>query len=190
MKKTIIVVLMLCTFITYAQKNNGTIYIEHPAIDAVQEFVKASVAGDRTKLASYLTDDFKAYNGTSNKLKDKGRDKEAFLDNQMVYHDQLDYYAIETSPDSYPDAIEFKKDNPNGDVSVQTWDILKGVKKDTGVKIDAAAHRLYMLTKNNKIKMIISYGNEGVIDEIQLSFSDRSNGTIYNHHDNIMQYEE
>lgn len=185
MKRIARVVMMLCTFINYAQKKNGTVYIEHPAIDVVEDFVKASVAGDRAKMASYLTDDFKAYNGTSNASNDKGRDKNAFLNNQMVYHDQLDYYAIENYPGSYPDAIEYTKDNPNGEVWVQTWNVLKGVQKDTGVKIDAAAHRLYTLTKDNKIKTIINYGNEGVIMEIQSSFADRTNGTIYNHHENI-----
>lgn len=185
MKKTLIIAIMLYTFINYAQKKNGTVYIEHPAIDVVQEFVEASVAGDKTQMASYLTDDFKAYNGTSENSNDKGRDKEAFINNQMVYFNQLDYYARETFPGSYPDAIEYKKDNPNDDVWVQTWDLLKGVQKDTGVKIDAASHRLYTLTKDNKIKTIIDYGNEGVILEIQASFADRTNGTIYNHHDNI-----
>src|SRR5690606_11451098 len=109
----------------------------------------------------------------------------AFLKNQMIYHDRLDYYSIEPFPGSYPDAIEYKKDNPNGEVWVQTWDLLKGVDKETGVKIDAASHRLYTLTKDNKIKNIILYNNGRVIDEIMASFSDRKNGTIYNHHENI-----
>ncbi|TYC08490.1 nuclear transport factor 2 family protein [Bizionia gelidisalsuginis] len=185
MKKVVIVVMMLCTFISYAQKKNGTVYIEHPAIDVVHEFVKASLAGDKSKMASYLTDDFKAYNGTSNATNDMGRGKEAFIKNQMVYFNQLDYYAIEAYPGAYPDAIEYNKDNPNKEVWVQTWDVLKGVQKNTGVKIDAAAHRLYKLTKDHKINMIIGYGNDAVLLEIQSSFADRTNGTIYNHHDNI-----
>ncbi len=185
MKTTILTAMLLIAFIATAQKKNGTVYIEHPAIDVVNDFTKASAAGDRAKMASYLTDDFKAYNGTSDNDNDKGMDKEAFLDNQMLYHDNLDYYAIETFPGSYPDAIEYKKDNPDGDVWVQTWDLIKGVHKTTGVKIDAASHRLYTLTKNNKISRLITYKNDGVIDEIRSSFSDRKNGTIYNHHDFI-----
>lgn len=184
-KTTILSVMMLLNSITYSQKKNGTVYDEHPAINVVQEFTKAAVAGDKTKMGSYLTDDFNAYNGTSDRADNKGLDKTAFLNNQMIYHDQLDYYSIEPFPNSYPDAIEYKRDNPNGEVWVQTWDLIKGVHKTTGVKIDAAAHRLYTLTKNNKIKNIIIYNNEGVIDEIRSSFSDRKNGTIYNHHDNI-----
>lgn len=185
MKTTFLSVMMLIAFISNAQKKNGTVYIEHPAIDAVQNFVNASVAGDKSKMASYLTDDFRGYNGTSTDLSDKGMDKEAFLNNQMVYHDQLDYYSVEAFPGSYPDAIEYKKDNPEGEVWVQTWNMVKGVHKTTGVKIDAAAHRLYTLTKDNKIKTIITYGNREVIDEIRASFADRTNGTIYNHHENI-----
>jgi len=185
MKTTFLSIMMLIAFISNAQKKNGSVYIEHPTIDVVQNFENASVAGDKSKMASYLTDDFRGYNGTSSDLSDKGMDKEAFLDNQMVYHDQLDYYSIEAFPGSYPDAIEYNKDNPDGEVWVQTWNMVKGVHKTTGVKIDAAAHRLYTLTKDNKIKTIISYGNREVIDDIRSSFADRTNGIIYNHHENI-----
>ena len=185
MKTTFLSIMMLIAFISNAQKKNGSVYIEHPAIDVVQNFESASVAGDKSKMTSYLTDDFRGYNGTSSDLSDKGMDKEAFLNNQMVYHDQLDYYSIEAFPGSYPDAIEYNKDNPDGEVWVQTWNMVKGVHKTTGVKIDAAAHRLYTLTKDNKIKTIISYGNREVIDEIRSSFADRTNGIIYNHHENI-----
>ncbi len=57
--------------------------------------------------------------------------------------------------------------------------------KTTGVKIDAAAQRIYYLTKDNKIKRIINYSNGKVIDEIYASFANRTNGKIYNHHENI-----
>ncbi|PHR14994.1 MAG: hypothetical protein COA40_02230 [Aequorivita sp.] len=185
MKTKILSVMMLIAFISTAQKKNGTVYIEHPAIDVVQQFVDAAVVGDKSKMATYLTDDFRAFNGSTDNMSDKGMDKEEFLNNQMVYFNQLDYYSVTPFPGSYPDAIEYKKDNPNGDVWVQTWDLLKGVHKNTGVKIDAASHRLYTLTKNNKIKNIIFYNNGSVIDEIRASFTDRKNGTIYNHHDYI-----
>lgn len=185
MKTTILSVMMLIAFIATAQKKNGTVYDEHPAINAVDEFTKAAVAGDKAKMGSYLTDDFRSYYGTSTNPNDKGSDKAEFLNTQMVYHDQLDYYSVTPFPGSYADAIEYKRDNPNGEVWVQTWELVKGVHKNTGVKIDAAAHRLYTLTKDNKIKNVIIYDNEGVIDEIRASFSDRKNGTIYNHHENI-----
>ncbi|MEO5889469.1 MAG: nuclear transport factor 2 family protein, partial [Ferruginibacter sp.] len=57
--------------------------------------------------------------------------------------------------------------------------------KATGVKLDAAAHRLYKLSKDNKINTIFNYTNSAVLDEIGASFSNRTNGKIYNHHENI-----
>ncbi|NMD28496.1 MAG: nuclear transport factor 2 family protein, partial [Bacteroidetes bacterium] len=51
----------------FAQKKiNGNIYITHPAITVVEEFGKAFEAGDSAKMASYLTADFKFFDGTSN----------------------------------------------------------------------------------------------------------------------------
>lgn len=185
-RNTLLTVALLSLSTLYGQKKtNGYVYIEHPAIQVVDAFVKASVAGDTTKMASYLTQDFKGYWGTSNMPEDPGMDKAAFVRNQMQYFNRLDYFSVTPFPGSYPDAIEYKKDNKDGEVWVQTWTQLKGVDKDTGVKIDAAAHRLYTLTKANTIKTIITYSNESVINEIRASFADRTNGTIYNHHDNI-----
>ncbi len=185
-KNTVFVFAFLCITAVFGQKKtNGKVYMEHPAINVVEDFVKASVAGDTTKMARYMTANFKGYNGTSNIQDDKGMDKAEFFRNVMLYHNQLDYYSITPFPGSYPDAIEYKKDNKDGNVWVQTWPEIKGVHRTTGVKINAAAHRLYTLTKDNKIKMIITYSNGSVIDEIRSSFADRTNGNIYNHHENI-----
>ncbi|MDX1363280.1 MAG: nuclear transport factor 2 family protein [Arenibacter latericius] len=185
-KITLLALALLSITIAFGQKKtNGNVYIEHPAIDVVDEFVKASVAGDSLKMASYITEDFKAYWGTTNVPDTKGLDKAAFIRNQLLYFNALDYYSVTPFPGSYPDAIEYKKDNKDEEVWVQTWVELNGVHKRTGVKIDASAHRLYKLTKDNKINTIINYANGTVLDEIRASFVDRKNGTIYNHHDNI-----
>ena len=42
-----------------------------------------------------------------------------------------------------------------------------------------------ILTKDNKISRIITYSNGRVLDEIGSSLTNRTNGTIFNHHDNI-----
>lgn len=188
MKKVILVFAFAFTgtFLLFAQKKeNGTVYIEHPAIKVVDEFVKATIAGDSAKISSFLTDSFKAYNGTGNIYKDSGMNKLAFVKNTLRYNRELDYFTVETMPGSYPDAVEYKKDNKEGNITVQTWDLLRGVHKLTGVKLDAAAHRLYEITKDGKIKNIINYSNGRVIDEIGASFGNRTNGKIYNHHANI-----
>lgn len=187
MKKALLIFAStLCVFTTFAQKKtNGTVYIEHPAIKAVADFEAATVSGDSAKIASFLTDGFKSYSGTSSSYTDTGSSKKAFINLALRYSRELDYFALDTYPGSYPDAIEYVKDNKDQEVWVQTWSQLKGVHKETGVKIDAAAHRLYRLTKDNKIKSIINYSNGSLIDEIGNSYGNRTNGIIYNHHDFI-----
>lgn len=185
MKKIILVIALMTSFITIAQKKNGTVYIEHPAIDVVNSFTQAFVEGDTVKLASLLTDDFKNYNGVSTNPSDKGTDKARYVKNSYRWFDELDYFSISDYPGAYPDAIEYKEDNKDGEIWVQTWDLLKGVHKETGVKFTSPIHRLIVVTKDNKIKTIINYNNDGIFTELQQSFSDRTNGTIYNHHENI-----
>ncbi len=185
MKKTLIMLAMLTAVVTFAQKKNGTVYSEHPTIDVVNTFTEAVVSGDTTKIASLLTDDFKSYNGLSTNPALKGDDKRKFLKNIIRWSNELDYFSITDFPGAYPDAIEYKKDNKNDEVWVQTWELLKGVHQVTGVKFSSPVHRLFLLTKEHKIKSIIGYFNEEIFVEMRQSFSDRSNGTIYNHHDNI-----
>lgn len=184
-KTTILSAMMLITFIATAQKKNGTIYIDHPAITTVEAMTQAFVKGDTQKVASYLADDFKAYNGTSINPNDKGQDKESFSNSAKGWNDALDYFSISRSPGAYPDALEYKDDNQKDVMWVQTWEDMKGVHKKTGVKINQPMHRLFIVNKNNKIQTIITYSNANIGSEIRQSFSDRKNGTIYNHHENI-----
>lgn len=186
MKKLFLTAFLLTTFISFAQKkDNGTIYIDHPAIRVVENMTKAFVAGDIQKVASYLSDDFKSYNGVSGKTNDKGEDKAAFLKMAKAWHDQLDYYSITPWGEAYPDALEYKKDNARDVVWVLTWDKLKGVHKATGVKVEMPLHRSFVVNSNNKITRMIDYMDSNVITEIRQSLNDRTNGTIYNHHEYI-----
>ncbi|WP_369753557.1 nuclear transport factor 2 family protein [Flavobacterium sp. WC2409] len=186
MKKSILIVLLMITCITYAQKkSNGTIYVEHPAINTVEDMVQAFVKGDTDKVASYLAEDFKSYNGTSIDKTDKGEDKASFLKEMKFWKDNIDYFSIKRSAGAYPDALEYKDANNKDVVWVQTWEDLKGVHNKSGVKIDMPIHRLFIVDKNNKIKTIINYMNSSIPDEIGDSSTDRQNGMIYNHHEYI-----
>ncbi|MFD1614786.1 nuclear transport factor 2 family protein [Gelatiniphilus marinus] len=185
MKKIILMLVLMGSTIAFAQKKNGTVYIEHPAIDVVETYTKAFVSGDTTKIASLLTNDFKAYNGLSTNPNAKGTEKAAFIKGAYRWFNELDYFSIADFPGAYPDAIQYKKDNKDDVVWVQTWDMLKGVHKTTGVKFSSPMHRLFVVNKDNKIQTIINYFNQSIFTEFRQSFSDRTNGTIYNHHDNI-----
>lgn len=186
MKNCIVTVLLIATCITYAQKKaNGTIYVEHPAITTVEAMTQAFVSGNTDKVASYLADDFKYYSGTSINKDDKGMDKTAYLKTVKTWKDNIDYPSIKRSKGAYPDALEYKDADQKDLVWVQTWEDIKGVQKETGVKIDRPIHRLFTVNKDNKIKMMINYSTSTVNDEINESFTERTNGQIYNHHENI-----
>jgi hypothetical protein len=186
MKRISTIVLFLLCGMTYAQKKtNGTVYLEHPAIATVEAMIKAFVSGDTDKVGSYLADDFKVFNGVSINPNDKGRDKKQFLEGMKWWKDEIAYLSITTSESAYPDAIEYKKDNKDDEVWVQTWEDLKGMHKKSGVKLNMPVHRLFLVNKDNKIKTMLNYMNQSVFDELSDSNVDRANGTIYNHHEYI-----
>ena len=181
MKKSVIILLILVTGIMYSQKKkNGTIFIEHPAIDMVEAMQQADIAGDSTKVANYLADDFKSYSGTSINKDDKGDNKEDFLNWTVNRKKWVSYMSLTRHGEAYPDAIEYK----DGKIWVQTWNYLKGVHSETGVKIEMPVHNLYRLNDDNKIDMVINY-NYPIGKDIRAGFNPRTNGTIYNQHENI-----
>ena len=186
MKKIILFALMVFTISTYSQKKkNGTLYIDHPAINTVESMTKAFVEGDVDKVASYLADDFKYYNGLSSNKDDKGGTKENYLEGVKWWNEHYSYLSITRSEGAYPDALEYK-DGDNDDVIwVQTWEHMKAVHNETGVKIDIPMHRLFSVNKENKITTEIRYFDSNVFSEINSSYVERENGTIYNHHEYI-----
>lgn len=148
MKKSLVLFILVCSGIltVSAQKNgNGSIYIEHPAIRVTAEFEKAIVSGDSAKIASFLTDSLKSYNGTTADLSLPFMDKKAFLGNVLRYSRELDYFAVEPVPGSYPDALEYTKDNKNGDIVVQNWLIIKGVQYRSGYACEQLQFRQYAI---------------------------------------------
>jgi ketosteroid isomerase-like protein len=186
MKKITLILMMIVTFITYAQKKaNGTIYSDHPAITTVESMMQAFVNGDEKKVAGYLADDFRQFYGSSTNKDAKGGDKQSFLNDVKFWKDNFDYLSITRSQGAYPDALEYK-DGTNDDVVwVQTWEHVKGVHKKTGVKLDMPFHRLFVVDKNNKIKTMMNYYDSRIYQEIGNSNNERKNGTIYNNHEYI-----
>ena len=183
MKKHVIIAMMLFTCIMFSQtKKNGTVYNEHPAITAVEAMMQAYFAGDEEKVASYLADDFKSYQGTSTSKDAKGRDKKWFVGSVKWVKENLLYSTYKRTSGAYPDAIKYKGDTG---LWVQTWDHLKAIDAKTGVRMDMPIHRLYQMTDDNKIKVMITYDNDLAWAERRRSFAPRTNGTIYNNHDNI-----
>ncbi len=182
MKKSAIILMMVFTIITYSQKKkNGTVYKDHPAIVVVEAMQQAVMAGDADKVATYLADDFKSFDGNNTNPNDEGRNKEQYLKRVASFNKYVLYPSLKRHGEAYPDAIEYKGEEG---LWVQTWDYFRGVHKETGVKLDGPEHTLFRMNSDNKIVSRIHYSST-TNGEIGRSFSESRNGTIYNNHKNI-----
>lgn len=173
---------MLFTVFMYSQtKKNGKIYSEHPAIDVVEAMQQAFIKGDTTALKGYLHDDFKAFNGMNDNPDSEGTSKESLLKQSIFWVNNGSYLSIERTEGAYPDALEYDKSG----VWVQTWDYLKGVHNETGVKLNMQIHRLFRVDEDNKILSMITYDDGTVFNRLRQGFAERTNGTLYNQHEYI-----
>ncbi|MGK0254281.1 MAG: hypothetical protein ACI9OE_001780 [Mariniflexile sp.] len=183
MKKHAIIIMMLFTCIMYSQKKkNGTIYKDHPAINMVEAMQQAFIKGDTTTVSSYLADNFRAVNGMNDNPDNEGATKQNFLNQSIGWNKNFAYLSISRQGTAYPDALEYEGDDG---LWVQTWDYIRGVHDKSGMKIDMPVHRLYVVNKDNKIARVITYDDGWAWKELRESRDTRTNGTLYNQHENI-----
>lgn len=183
MKNYIIMFMMTFSVVMFAQKTekNGTIYKEHPAIVVVEAMQQAFIKGDTVALASYLADDFRRFNGFNMNPDNEGGTKQNIINQSKWWSKNFAYLSMDRNGGAYPDALEYK----DGGLWVQTWDLLRGVHEETGTKIDMPVHTLYFMDDNNKIKTMIQYDDGWVWKELRDRRNTRTNGTLYDQHDNI-----
>lgn len=123
--------LVSATIATYsqAQEENGTIYIKHPNIDAVNSSMKAYVSNDMSALGNFFADTAKIwYSGMDKPMPAKDALKEFATD--------FDFYNnIKVDQVGYPDYLHYKDKDQK---FVQSWWLWSGTSKKTGqvVKID------------------------------------------------------
>ena len=88
MKKILILFTILTTSVVLSQKEaNGKIYIEHPAIEIVDQFTKAYVAGDLEKIKELVADLAQALqNGRTTPGPIQSNEGWPFLDKKMIQH--------------------------------------------------------------------------------------------------------
>ncbi len=178
---SIFLALFFCLTVSAQKKKNGTIYMEHPAIETVNAMFKAFVQGDAATVSSFLADDFKSYNGTNGDPDVEGGTREEFLEQMTWMKENISYLTITPSKGAYPDALEY---NDSG-IWVQTWDHMRGVHNKTGVKIDMPMHRLIVVNDDNKVKTVINYFDMRIPQEIGRSYTDLENGKLYKNHEHI-----
>lgn len=180
-------IFLLISFIGFSQKKeNGKIYNEHPAIKVVDAFTKASMEGDTSAMGKLMTADFRSKNPVVTKPHDKGNNKAGYLRGARYNFENFEYRSMKPIKGSNPIAIEYAND-PNKDnaVIVESWDLSKGIHKETGVKVETNLHRSFTINKDNKIVEILNYGNPMVGNNITAAYSERKNGIVYSEHKNI-----
>ena len=183
--KLTLLTLALCTGLFAQKKKNGTIYIEHPAIDVVNQMYEAVNTKDSLKLASLIADDFKGYSGDEMNKDAEAATKEEFLQNVSAWQTYNRYFTINQSDNGYPDAVEYKDETFSSVTWVYAWEKMTGVGGTTGVKFSQPRHVQYGVTDKNQIVFARIYQNQRPFTESWRSQRELKDGQIYSHHPNI-----
>ena len=176
MKKHIIYLFVLCFSLSFSQKkNNGKLYIEHPAMDVVEQFNKAFVSGDLETMKSLVSDDFRWYTlsmrepGTLQQLLNRSN----YLSKNVVNFDIKHYGG------AYPDALEYKKDDV---LEVMTYTWMSGYDRNTGVELDMPRYVNFRINDNGKISRMNVMDDQALWTKAYQAWDTRANGVIYKDH--------
>lgn len=176
MKKHIIYLFVLCFSFSFSQKkNNGKLYIEHPAMDVVDQFNKAFVSGDLETMKLLVSDDFRWYTlsmrepGTLQQLLNRSN----YLSKNVVNFDIKHYGG------AYPDALEYKKDDV---LEVMTYTWMSGYDRNTGVELDMPRYVNFRINDDGKISRMNVMDDQALWTKAYQAWDTRANGVIYKDH--------
>jgi hypothetical protein len=159
--------------IVNAQKENGTVYIEHEAIAKTKAFWAAFVKGDKEAFLSFFADSVKE--GTNGIINSRAK---KYFGGYIDWWSGFDQLTVKDDTPAFPDAINYKK----GGLWVQDWLRITGIHKKTGINIDWPIHNLYRFNKEGKIDLIQQYFDNKVFDEIDKSQKTIESGVVYKYH--------
>lgn len=178
-KNLVLAVLILFGITSFAQKENGTVFIEHPLIEKTQELWKAFASGDKDSYAAMLADSMVAiYNGNT----ENPQKKDANVNRMGRWAEEFENLAVVTDAPAFADAIEYK----TGGSWVQDWMLVKGTHKETGINLNLKEHHLYRFNEDGKITAIFYYFNNDVLEEIGNSLRTKENGKVFINHPYIV----
>lgn len=177
MKKVLLIFTIIYSINTFAQKTaNGKIYIEHPAIEIVNQFNEAYVSGDLEKLKELVTDDFQVR--TLNER--ESNNINWILGTSNYLSKNITNFEIKHYGGSYPDVLEYKQD---GVVDVKTYEYLTGYDKNTGVDIDMPRYATYRMSeKGDKINGLWINDDQTLWQKNWDAYGTSKNGVIYKDH--------
>ena len=177
MKKLLLVFTMLFSVAVFSQKeSNGKLYIEHPAIEIVNQFNEAYTSGDLDKLKELVTENFQVRT-----LKDrKSNDINWILGTSNYLSKNIVDLEIKHYGGSYPDVLEYKQD---GIVDVKTYEWLTGYDKNTGLDINMPRYATYrMNAKGDKVAGLWINDDETLWQKNWDAYETTENGIIYKDH--------
>ena len=177
MKKLLLVFTMIFSVAVFSQKeSNGKLYIEHPAIEIVNQFNEAYTSGDLNKLKELVTENFQVRT-----LKDrKSNDINWILGTSNYLSKNIVDLEIKHYGGSYPDVLEYKQD---GIVDVKTYEWLTGYDKNTGLDINMPRYATYrMNAKGDKVAGLWINDDETLWQKNWDAYETTENGVIYKDH--------
>ena len=186
MKKKLTLLFLLTTFLTFGQKKkNGSIFINHPAIEVVEGLFEAMNTNDTDKLNELIADDFEGRVGEQMNKDAKPQTKDQFIQYVNNLHTNSKYFSVRNTKSSYPDAVEYKDENFSGVTWIYSWEYWTAVGGTTGIDYSQPRHTQYVINKNNQISFARYYFNQSPYTETAKSQLSIDDGKIYSHHSNI-----
>ena len=182
--KTLIVVLMVCISLNAQKKKNGTIFIEHPAFDVVDNLHSAMNSNNSDALSKIIADDFRGVAGDQMNKDAKPQTKAQFIQQVKNNHEISKYFNIRQSSNGYPDAVEYKDENFSG-TWVYSWEYFTAVGGTTGIDYSQPRHTQYVVNKDNQIAFARYYLNQYPYSQTSNSQMEMKDGDVYSHHSNI-----
>ena len=184
--KLMTLLLVASTVVVFAQKKkNGTVYIDHPAIDVINQMYDAVNTNNLEVLNNLISDDFKGVWGDEMNKDREPATKKQFIDNIDSWNTKNRYYSLKSGKNAYPDAIKYNDENFKDVTLVYCWEAISGVGGMTGVKFSQRRHTQYAVNSDNKISFSRSYMNQMPFVESWRSRNNLSDGKIYSNHTNI-----
>ncbi|MGQ8338837.1 nuclear transport factor 2 family protein [Sunxiuqinia sp. A32] len=180
MKRLSILIFFLMVSVgVFAQQKNGTVFIEHPAIDKVSKLWAAFEKGDQAAYSAFLADTVMVlFNGDRN-----FRTKEKHAKTLEWWINEFENLKVVTDTPAYADAIEYEK----GGLWVQDWLQIIGTHKKSGINLDLRMHNLYSFDDDGKIRSLHHYFNNDQFEAINSSTCTQENGKVYINHPLILK---
>ena len=184
--KLMTLLLVASTVVVFAQKKkDGTVYIDQPAIDIINQMYDAVNTNNLEVLNDLISDDFKGVWGDEMNKDRKPATKKQFIDNIDSWNTKNRYYSLKSGKNAYPDAIKYNDENFKDVTLVYCWEAISGVGGMTGVKFSQRRHTQYAVNSDNKISFSRTYMNQMPFVESWRSRNNLSDGKIYSNHTNI-----